>query len=62
MPEEYVPGADAAYIILEARDGEATTRTVYSPGDEGSVMDTFYPGQYGLCIKGYTRIEWEGEA
>ena len=62
MPEEYVPGADAAYIILEARDSEATTRTVYSPGDEGSVMDTFCPGQYGLCIKGYTRIEWEGEA
>lgn len=60
MPEDYIPGADAAYIILEARAGEDTTRTVYSPGDEGAVMDTYYPGFYGLCIKGYTRIEWEG--
>ena len=59
MPEQYISGSDAAYIILEAA-GETTTRTVYSPGDEGSEMDTFYPGQYGLCIRGYTRIEWEG--
>ncbi|MBE6951064.1 MAG: hypothetical protein E7451_06980 [Ruminococcaceae bacterium] len=60
MPEVYTPGADAAYLILEARDGEDTTRTVYSPGDEVAEMDTYYPGEYGLCIKGYTRIEWEG--
>jgi len=23
-------------------------------------MDTYYPGEYGLCIKGWTRIDWEG--
>ena len=60
LPETYVPGADAAYLILEARAGEDTTRTVYSPGDEITAMDTYRPGLYGLCIKGYTRIEWEG--
>lgn len=61
MPESYIPGKDAAYILLEAA-GEETVRNVYSPADESAVMDTFYPGAYGLCIKGYTRIEWEGEA
>lgn len=61
MPESYIPGPETAYILLEAA-GEETVRTVYSPADESVVMDTFYPGQYGLCIKGYTRIEWEGEA
>lgn len=60
LPETYTPGADAAYLILEARAGENTTRTVYSPGDESTAMDTYRPGPYGLCIKGYTRIEWEG--
>ena len=60
LPETYAPGSDAAYLILEARAGEGTTRTVYSPGDENTAMDTYCPGQYGLCIKGYTRIEWEG--
>lgn len=60
LPETYTPGSDAAYLLLEARDSEDTTRTVYSPGDDSAVMDTFYPGQYGLCIKGYTTIEWEG--
>lgn len=61
MPEGYIPGPDTAYIMLEAA-GEQTVRTVYSPADESAVMDTYYPGSYGLCIKGYTRIEWEGEA
>ena len=60
LPETYAPGADAAYLILEARAGEDTTRTVYSPGDESTAMDTYRPGQYGLCIKGYTTIFWEG--
>ena len=60
LPETYTPGADAAYLILEARAGENTTRTVYSPGDESTAMDTYRPGQYGLCIKGYTTIFWEG--
>lgn len=59
MPETYTPGADAAYLILEARDGADTLRTVYSPGDAEVRMDTYYPGRYGLCIKGYTTIEWE---
>ena len=59
MPGEYIPGKDAAYIILEAA-GEQTVRTAYSPDDECVVMDTYYPGRYGLCIKGYTRISWEG--
>lgn len=59
LPETYTPGADAAYLILEAA-GETTTRTVYSPGDEAAAMDTYYPGEYGLCIKGYTTIDWEG--
>ncbi len=57
LPEVYHPGADAAYLILEARSGEDTVRSAYSPGDE--TMDTYYPGEYGLCIKGYTIIEWE---
>lgn len=60
LPETYTPGADAAYLILEAQDGENTVRSVYSPADASDVMDTYYPGQYGLCIKGYTRIQWEG--
>ena len=60
LPETYTPGADAAYLILEARAGADTTRTVYSPGDETTAMDTYYPGEYGLCIKGYTTIDWEG--
>ena len=60
LPETYAPGSDAAYLILEARAGENTPRTVYSPGDESTAMDTYRPGPYGLCIKGYTRIEWEG--
>lgn len=59
MPERYVPDADAAYILLETAGAE-TVRTVYSPDDMSAVMDTYYPGAYGLCIKGYTRIEWEG--
>lgn len=59
MPETYIPGADAAYLILEAA-GETITRTVYSPDDADQRMDTYYPGQYGLCIKGYTVIKWEG--
>lgn len=59
MPETYVPSAETAYIILEAR-GEKTTRTVYSPADDSAAMDCYHPGQYGLCIKGYTTIEWEG--
>ena len=50
LPEIYTPGADAAYLILEARAGEGTTRTVYSPGDESTAMDTYRPGPYGLCI------------
>lgn len=61
MPETYTPGPDTAYILLEAA-GEETVRTVYSPADQSAVMDVFTPGAYGLCIKGYTRIEWEGEA
>lgn len=60
LPETYTPGSDAAYIILEARAGEDTTRTIYSPGDASAQMDTYYPGGYGLCIKGYTTIDWEG--
>ena len=61
MPETYTPGADAAYVILESRGTEKTVRTVYSPDDEVAVMDTFSPGRFGICIKGYTRISWEGE-
>ena len=60
LPETYTPGADAAYIILEAQAGEETIRTVYSPGDASAVLDTYYPGEYGLCIRGYTTIDWEG--
>lgn len=60
LPERYTPGADAAYLILEARAGEDTVRTVYSPGDRENKMDTYYPGEYGFCIKGYTKIDWEG--
>ena len=60
LPETYTPGADAAYIILEAQAGEDATRTIYSPGDANAQMDTYYPGGYGLCIKGYTTIDWEG--
>lgn len=59
MPETYVPSAETAYIILEAR-GERVTRTVYSPADDSAQMDCYCPGQYGLCIKGCTTIEWEG--
>lgn len=61
MPETYTPGSDAAYLILEARAGADTVRSVYSPGDSGTEMDTYYPGAYGLCIKGYTRIEWNNQ-
>lgn len=60
MPEEFVPGEGTAYLILESRGAEKTVRTVYSPDDEGNVMDTFSPGRFGICIKGYTRINWEG--
>lgn len=58
LPETYKPGADTAYLILEARAGEDTARTIYSPGDESAKMDTYSPGEYGFCIKGYTTIEW----
>lgn len=60
LPETYTPGPDTAYLILEASAGEETVRTVYSPGDRENKMDTYYPGEYGLCIKGYTAIDWEG--
>lgn len=60
LPESYAPGSDAAYLILEARAGADTVRTVHSPGDKEATLDTYYPGQYGFCIKGYTKIEWEG--
>jgi len=60
LPETYTPGPGADYLILEARAGEDTVRTAYSPGDEETAMDTYYPGEYGLCIKGYTQIDWEG--
>ena len=58
MPETYTPGGDAAYLILEARAGEDTLRYAYSPAEEDRNMDTFYPGDFGLCIKGYTTIQW----
>ena len=61
MPETYTPGSDAAYLILEARAGADTVRSVYSPGDDNTEMDTYYPGEYGLCIKGYTRIAWNDQ-
>lgn len=60
LPEIYTPGADTAYIILEARAGEDTARFAYGPGDASAEMDTYYPGAYGLCIRGYTTIDWEG--
>ena len=59
MPGNYFPGPETAYIILESV-GEENVRSVYSPDDSISVMNTYYPGEYGLCIKGYTHIEWEG--
>lgn len=60
MPETFAPGGDAAYLILESRGADTITRTVYSPDDTDQTMDTFYPGRYGICIKGYTHIKWEG--
>ncbi len=60
LPEVYTPGTDTAYLILEARAGQNTVRTVHSPGDEEAALDTYYPGQYGFCIKGHTKIKWEG--
>lgn len=60
MPEEFTPGSDTAYLILENRGAEKTVRTVYSPDDEVAVMDTFSPGRFAICIKGYTHIDWEG--
>ena len=59
MPGNYFPGPETAYIILESV-GEENVRSVYSPDDSISVMNTYYPGEYGLCIKGYTTIFWEG--
>ena len=59
MPGNYFPGPETAYIILESV-GEENVRSVYSPDDSISVMNTYHPGEYGLCIKGYTTIFWEG--
>lgn len=59
MPGNYFPGPETAYIILESV-GEENVRSVYSPDDSISVMNTYHPGAYGLCIKGYTTIFWEG--
>ena len=59
MPGNYFPGPETAYIILESV-GEENVRSVYSPDDSISVMNTYHPGEYGLCLKGYTTIFWEG--
>ena len=59
IPGNWHPGPETAYIILEAA-GEETTRTIYSPDDDLSVMNTYRPGAYGLCIQGATTIHWEG--
>ena len=59
MPGNYFPGPETAYIILESV-GEENVRSIYSPDDSISVMNTYHPGEYGLCIKGYTTIFWEG--
>ena len=59
MPGNYFPGPETAYIILESV-GEENVRSIYSPDDSISVMNTYHPGAYGLCIKGYTTIFWEG--
>lgn len=61
MPERYVPQIGTAYLVLEAHSGEGVARTVYSPSDTSKRMESFYPGDFGICIKGYTEIEWEAE-
>lgn len=61
MPETYVPAASTAYIVVEGRSGEAVTRNVYSPGDESARIESFFPAEFGICIKGYTEIQWEVE-
>lgn len=60
VPGNWHPGPETAYIILEAA-GEETVRSIYSPDDSISVMNTYRPGAYGLCIQGATTIFWEGE-
>lgn len=61
MPETYAPMADTAYIVVEACSGEEVSRTVYSPDDDSVRIESFYPADFGICIKGYTTIQWEVE-
>lgn len=61
MPESYVPMVDTAYIVVEGHSGEEVTRTVYSPDDDDARIQSFFPGDFGICIGGCTTIQWEVE-
>lgn len=59
MPEEIIPEEACAYLILECHNSDGTVElSVYSPED-GYALDTFYPLDNGICVKGYTVIRWE---
>lgn len=59
MPKEYVPMEETAYIVVQAYFDGIEDGAVYSPNDGDAWIRSFYPGDFGICIKGYTKIIWE---
>lgn len=60
MPREYIPDGDAAYLILESHCDGHITRSVHSPDDETPRIENYRPGNWGILIRGFTSIVWEG--
>ena len=63
MPDELTPEDGCSYIILESVEADGTVeRFVYNPGDGDRRLETYYPQENGLCVRGNTLIRWEETA
>ena len=60
MPKVYEPREETRYLLVEAHHEKGITRTVCDRNDETARIQSFYPGDYGILIQGWTSIEWEG--
>lgn len=60
MPKQYTPQEGTQYLLVEAHHDKGITRTVCDRNDETARIESFYPSDFGILIRGYTSIEWEG--
>lgn len=58
MPEWLTTQMNTAYLVVESHSGDTVERAVYSRDDENVQIESFYPAELGICIKGYTWINW----